>query len=224
MALRFITKKARGTLWIVLIAIVGVSSSSLAQVKIATLNLKKVFDSYYKTKQADALLQDQGADADKVLKGWLDDYQKANAEYKKLIEGANDQAVSADERAKRKKAAEAKVVEISSFEKSINQFKKEATTRIDEQKRRMREKILTELREKINEKAIAGGYTHVLDTGAEGTTLTPILLYTDGKNDLTEELIAKINENAPPGILNSGAGATSPVTNPPELDSGNKRN
>ena len=90
--------------------------ASMAQPKIATLNLKKVFDSYYKTKQADALLQDQGADADKVLKGWLDDYQKANTEYKKLIEGANDQVVYAEERAKRKKAAEAKVVEISSLE------------------------------------------------------------------------------------------------------------
>jgi outer membrane protein len=204
--------------WMALAAICLLPVASMAQPKIATLNLKKVFDSYYKTKQADALLQDQGADADKVLKGWLDDYQKANTEYKKLIEGANDQVVSAEERAKRKKAAEAKVVEISSLEKSITQFKKEATTRIEEQKRRMREKILAELREKIDAKAKARNYTHVLDTGAEGNTFTPILLYAETENDLTEELITEINQSAPAGFLESLKDSKAPVNTPPDLD------
>ncbi len=204
--------------WIGLLALSSLLNSAVAQPRIATLNLKKIFDSYCKTKQANALLQDQGADADKVLKGWLDDYQKANADYKKLIEGANDQAVSADERTKRKGAAEAKVVEITSLEKSINQFKQEATTRIEEQKRRMREKILIELREKIDAKAKSRNYTFVFDTGAEGTTLTPFLLFTDGKNDLTAELIAEINLNAPPGILDAPGTPGSSVTTPPQLD------
>lgn len=221
MAISQFPRKITAAVWIGLLALSALSNSSVAQTRIATLNLKKVFDSYYKTKQADALLQDQGADADKVLKGWLDDYQTANAEYKKLIEGANDQAVSSDERAKRKNLAEAKVIEINSLEKSINQFKQEATTRIEEQKRRMREKILTELREKIDAKAKARNYALVLDTAAEGTTFTPFLLYTDAKNDLTDELIAEINQNAPPGILDAPGTPSSPITTPPQLDSEN---
>ena len=82
------------------------SAAAQAQPKIATVDLRKIFEGYYKTKQADAQLRERGADAEKQYKGMLDDYQKANEDYKKLVESANDQAVSSEERDKRKKSAE----------------------------------------------------------------------------------------------------------------------
>src|SRR5262249_37445130 len=77
-------------------------STAYAQPKIATVDLRKVFEGYYKTKQADSQLRERGADAEKQYKSMLDDYTKANDEYKKLVESANDQAVSSEERDKRK--------------------------------------------------------------------------------------------------------------------------
>src|SRR5688572_492761 len=82
------------------------SAQGQAQPRIATVDLRKVFEGYFKTQQADTQLRERGADAEKQYKGMLDDYQKANEEYKKLVESANDQAVSSEERDKRKKAAE----------------------------------------------------------------------------------------------------------------------
>ena len=72
--------------------------------KIGIIDMQKVWDKYHKTKQAQAQVDDQTADFEKRKKGMLDDYQKANDEYKKLLESANDQAASSDEREKRKSA------------------------------------------------------------------------------------------------------------------------
>ena len=98
-------------------------------------------------------MRERGTDAEKQYKGMLDDYQKANEDYKKLVESANDQAVSAEERDKRKKSAEAKVLELNEIEKTLTQFKREKQATFDEQKRRMRDQIVREIREQINNRA-----------------------------------------------------------------------
>src|SRR5689334_5290644 len=85
----------------------GGAPAAQAQAKIATVDLRKIFEGYYKTKQADAQLRDRGTEAEKQYSSMLEDYKKANEDYKKLVESANDQAVSAEERDKRKKSAEA---------------------------------------------------------------------------------------------------------------------
>ncbi len=186
------------------LALLLFSLSLQAQPKIAILDLKKIFDSYYKTKQADTQLKERAADSEKLLKGMIDDYQKANEEYKKLIDSANDQAVSVDERDKRKKSAESKLLEIQNIEKDVTAFRRTTQTTLDEHKRRMRDSILGQIREVINVKAKAGNFALVLDTAAESINQTPIVLYTNGENDLTEEILTQINATAPPGALKSG--------------------
>ena len=85
------------------------SSPAWGQGRIATIDLRKVFDGYWKTKQADAALKDRAADMEKEHKNMLDDWKKAKEDYQGLLAGANDQAVSSEEREKRKKAAEEKL-------------------------------------------------------------------------------------------------------------------
>src|SRR5262249_23451892 len=96
------------------------------QNRVATVDLRKLFDNYWKTKQADTALKDRAADLDKEDKGLRDDLKKANDEYQKLLADANDQAVSADERDKRKKVAEAKLKDIKDTEDTIVQFERQA--------------------------------------------------------------------------------------------------
>jgi outer membrane protein len=180
----------------------GTSSlQAQAQLRIATIDLKKVFEGYYKTKQADSQLRDRGADAEKQFKSMLDDYQKMNDDYKKLVESANDQAVSSEERDKRKKSAESKVLELNELEKTINQFRREKQATFEEQKGRMRDEIVREIREVINNKARAANYTMVLDTSAQSANQAPFILFSSGMNDLTQEVLKQMNLAAPPGSL-----------------------
>ena len=79
------------------------ASSASAQGRIATIDLRKVFDNYWKTKQADASLKDRAADMEKEHKNMLEDWKKAKDEYQSFLSGANDQARSSDEREKSKR-------------------------------------------------------------------------------------------------------------------------
>jgi hypothetical protein len=56
-------------------------------------------------------------------------------------------------------------------------------------------------------KARAAGYNLVLDTAAESANRTPVVLFQSGLEDLTQSVLKKINETAPPGALDS-TGAT----------------
>jgi outer membrane protein len=191
------------------------SSSAFAQNKVATVDLKKCFDNYWKTKQADANLKERAAEMDKTRKGMVDDFQKANDEYKKLLDGANDQAVSAAERDKRKQAAESKLIEIRQLQQNIEAFDRQARTTLAESQRRLRDNLLKEIRELVSAKAKARGFALVLDTAAETRNETPVLLFTSGENDLTEEVVKELNAGAPPITPAAGAGATPAPAAPP---------
>jgi len=179
------------------VALMFVVFSAAGQGKIAMVDLRKVFDEYYKTKAADAQLKDQAADLAKESKAYMEQYQKASEEYKKLLDEANNQAVSQDEREKRKKAAEGKLVEIKELETTIRQFENTARTTLEEKKRQMREKILGAIRDIINAKAKAAGYAMVIDVAAESVNQTPVVMYNNGDNDITGAVLKELNASAP---------------------------
>ena len=137
--------------------------------KIGIIDMQRVWDKYWKTKQAQAQVDDQTADFEKRKKGMLDDYQKANRDYKKLIESAQDQAVSGDERDRRKSAAEKKLLEIKEIEQDANLFQRTTDEQLKMQARRMTENILRDIRDLVDAKAKAGGYTLVIDIAAKAS-------------------------------------------------------
>jgi len=180
----------------------GLFTSALqAQQKIAVINLRTVFDGYWKTKQSDVTVKDRQAEFEKERKKMLEDYQKANEEYGKLKDSASDPAISAEERDKRKKLAESKLVEIKEIEQSITQFDRQFRANITDQIKRMRDNIMREIRELINTKAKAANYTLVVDTAADSLNQTPIILFSSGAPDLTDEILTQLNANAPAGAL-----------------------
>jgi len=186
------------------------------QAKVGVIDLRKVFDDYHKTKTADARLKDQAADLDRERKVMMEQYQKATDDYKTAIEGASDQAVSADEREKRKKTAESRLLDIKKLEGDIRQFDTQARSTLEEEQRKYRDRILGEIRAIINNKAKAAGYTLVIDSAAETINKTPVVMYNTGDNDLTPAVLAELNANAPASSTSSGTAPTgTPAKNTP---------
>jgi len=173
------------------------SAPAFGQGRSATIDLRKVFDNYWKTKQADAALKDRAADMEKEHKNMLDDWKKAKDDYQGLLGSANDQAVSSEEREKRKKSAEEKLKFIKETEDTIGQYERQARSTLDEQKKRMRDNILGEIRTAINAKAKSMGCSLVFDTAAESANGTPIVLFSNNDNDMTEAILSQLNAGAP---------------------------
>ncbi len=188
------------------------SSPALAQQKIATVDMRKLFDGYWKTKQAETALNDRKAELDKEDRGFLDNLQKDRDEYQKLLDAAADQAISADERDKRKQAAADKYAEIKDSQTAIVQFERQAQATLGSQTQRMRSDIIKEITGAVTAKAKTAGYTMVVDAASDNANQTPVVLYNDGQNDLTAAILAQLNAGAPIDLNKANASGVPALT------------
>lgn len=177
--------------------------SAQAQGKMATVDLRKLFDNFYKTKLAQADIQQRATQLDKDDKGMRDDLQKAGTEYQALLAQSNDQAISADERDRRKKAAADKLKQIQDSKATIEQYERTAQSQLADQRTRMRADILKEINAAVAAKAKAAGCTLVIDIAAETINQTPMVIYSTGENDLTDAVLAQLNVGAPVNLPKS---------------------
>jgi outer membrane protein len=174
------------------------AGSASAQTKLATIDLRKVFDNYWKTTRATAALKESAADMEKEDKKLLEEYNKLKDDYQKILSSANDAAIAPEEKEKRKKSAETKLLEIKDAEQQITQFERQARSTLDTKKLRMREDVLKEIRAAIEGKAKSAGYSMVVDTSADSfNSQASIFLYTNGENDITETILSQLNATAP---------------------------
>ena len=177
-----------------------VAASAQAQTKLAVVNMKTVFDGYWKTKQSDATVKEREAEFKTERKKMEDDYEKLNGEFRELEKGSRDPAISAEEQKKRKDSANSKLLEIREIEQSVQNFDRNFRQQVADQITRMRENIFRDIREVVEAKAKSGGYGLVLNTAAEITQI-PVFLYVSGLPDMTQEILTELNAKAPPGAL-----------------------
>ena len=189
------------------------NGSALAQTKIATVDLKKLFDNYYKTKLAQAAIKERADQLDKDDKSMKDDLKKGSDDYQKLLQQANDQALSADERDRRKQAADEKLKQLQASKAAIDQFERQAQTTLGEQRQRMRDNILVEIKAAVATKAKSSGNTLVLDTAAETVNGTMAIVFSTGENDLTDAILAQLNAGAPIDLTKPAASSPPALTN-----------
>ena len=186
--------------WAAVAVAATLAVSAHAQTKLAVVDLQKVFDGYWRTKQADTQLKERANDLEKARAGMVDDYKKANDEFKKQLDGLNDPAISADEKDKRRKDAEKKQNDIREIEQSIRAFDENSRKQILDQQKRMRDSVLRDIRGVIEEKAKAAGYQTVMDTAAQSINQTPFIIYSNQvgtQDDLSEAVLKVLNANAP---------------------------
>ena len=177
-------------LTLVLLAATALSAS--AQTKVATVDMKKIFNSYWKTKQATIALENRKTELRMEMKKSTGDLEKAQTDYKTLLDQSNDQAISADERAKRKDSATAKAKEIANSKIALEQFQRQAEAQLADQSQRMSGNLVTEIQGAVSDKATAGGYSVVLNAAAQ-----EVVVFADPKVDITDTVISQLNAGAP---------------------------
>ncbi len=171
--------------------------SAYGQTRIATIDLGKAFDNYWKTKQAQNIIKERRADIEKEYNNMVQDRKTAREEYDKLMAEANDPAVSAEEREKRKRAAEDKLKYLRDQEEVMQQYQRQAAVTIEEQTKRLRDNILSEIRTIVNARAKSAAYSLVIDVAAETVNRTPFVLYSSNEHDLTQDVLKELNATAP---------------------------
>jgi Skp family chaperone for outer membrane proteins len=165
--------------------------TTFAQSRVGTIDLKKAFETYWKRTEALKTLNDEKNDLEKDFKTMVDEAKKAREAYQKLVSDASDPIISSDEREKRKKLAEDKFKQVREKEDDAARYQRDAGARLEERQKRFTDTLVNEIRNVISAVAKTHSFAQVLDVSS------PTVLYTNGENDITDEVIKQLNANAP---------------------------
>jgi outer membrane protein len=180
------------------------SVPAFAQSKVATVDMRKLFSGYYKTKIAEGILDSKKTDLRKEIKDMADGLDKAQADYKQLLEDANDQAISAEERTRRNQAAADKLKEMNNSKAALDQFNRQAESTLADQSQRMSGNLVADIQKAVADRAKAGGYTLVINSAS-----AEAVVYSSNDNDLTDAVLKQLNAGAPIDV--STPATTSPL-------------
>lgn len=196
--------------FIIVAALLAVVTSASAQSKIASVDMKKLFNGYYKTKMAQTAMDKEKVDLRKELKDMADGLEKARADYKQLLSQANDQAITSDEREKRKASATEKAKDVNGRQVAFEQYQRQAESQLSDKSQRIVGNLVLEIQKVVADKAKAGGYTLVVNSAANDA-----LIYTAPESDITAAVITQLNVGAPLDFNKSVTGLLNAKTNAP---------
>lgn len=186
-------------LTIVLLAATAISGA--AESKVATVDMKKVFNGYWKTKQATAALENRKVELRKEIKDMSDNLDKAQTDYKQLLDQANDSAISAEERERRRQAAADKAKEINNSKTALEQFTRQADAQLADQSQRMSGNLVVDIQKAVSDKAKAGGYSMVVNSAN-----TEAFIYVSPEADITDAVLSQLNAGAPIDLTKPATG------------------
>jgi Skp family chaperone for outer membrane proteins len=181
--------------------------------KIATIDLKKVFDKYYKLALAQKAFEKEQGDMEKQLKSMVADATKAQDDWKKLRDAVDDSMISDTEKTARKTKADAKADEVKSYQSDLATYEQQAKDKLSLDQQRMMDVLMQDIQTAINAKARGAGFFMVVDTSARvaNGANTPIVLYSSGENDITDEIVKQLNAAAPASL---GSDSTTSTNQP----------
>jgi outer membrane protein len=207
----------------VLAAAFAVSTASAQTLKIGTVDMKKVFESYYKTKDAEARINEARNAAKKELDDRMDVYNKGVAEVKKLNEDIDKPELSKENKEQRSKSRDEKVAELKTMEREINEFRVTREKQLQEQSVRMRGGIVEEINKVVGDKVKAENFQLVLDKSGPSLNGVPVVLFAKDEYDFTPEVVAALNKNKGKEEPAAKAESAPPKETKPEPAPGKKK-
>jgi outer membrane protein len=184
-----------------------IAAQAQGTLKIGTVDMNRAFKEYNKTKDAEAKINDAKNQAKKEYDDRADSYKKALDEINNLNKQLDSPALSAEKKAQTAKDRDEKIANIKNMEREINEFRQTRERQLQEQAMRMREGIVKEITDVVNEKVKANALDLVFDKSGMSLNGVPLLMYSKENVDFTNDVVAVLNK---PGRVSAISTATSP--------------
>ena len=170
--------------------------SAQAQMKVGTIDMKQVFDGYYKTKDAEAKINESRAQAQKELAERLDTFNKAQEQARKLNDEAGKSELSEKAKAEKVKGLNEKLQELGVMQREVQEFQQTRERQLSEQSVRSRNGLVEEINKIISDKVKAGNYDLVLDKSGQSLNAVNVLVFSKDAFDLTNDVVTELNKGA----------------------------
>ena len=161
-----------------------------AELKIATVDLDKVFTAHPKTQAAEADLKKAEAGIEAELDKIKAEGLALQDEVGKLREAAKNPLLSEEARMQKRSEAEEKLTELQEFELRARRTQETKLKQMREQVLKSRQAIVDELLETVNQFAKANEYDLVLDRSGLTMNAVPLVVFSNPDLDVTERMIA----------------------------------
>lgn len=203
--MKFLNKALIATTALAMIA------SASAELKVATVDVQKLFKDYYKTheaqKELDTARQEvQNKNNDRVAKIQL--IEKDLKELKKQIE---DPAVNEKNKKELTDQFQLKNNEGVALDQERRQFLERRNRALGEQMKVKLTSIVEEINKLTNDAAKKGGYDIVFDSSANSMSQTKVLMFSKPGFDITPSVMKELNASAPKGFDPAKAPASVPA-------------
>jgi Skp family chaperone for outer membrane proteins len=174
-------------------ASVAAVSAQAADLKIGLLDMKLVFDSYYKTKDAEAKINEARTQAKKELDDRLDTFNKAQELARKLNDEAGKAELSEKAKGEKAKALNEKLQELGVMQREIQEFQQTRERQLSEQSVRSRNGLVEEINKVVTDIVKAGGYDLVFDKSGQSLNQVNVIQHSKESFDFTADVISKLN-------------------------------
>lgn len=172
----------------------GASAHAQSMVKVGTVDMKKVFEGYYKTKDAEQRINEARNAAKKELEERMESYQKGAGEVQKLNGEISNDALSREARETKSKARDEKIAELKNMEREINEFRATREKQLQEQSGRMRQGIVDDITKVVNEKVKAENFDLVFDKSGMSLNGVPVVMNAKDAYEFTDSVITILNK------------------------------
>src|SRR5207244_1226213 len=166
--------------------------------KIGTVDMQRAFKEYGKTKDAETKINDAKNSAKKEYDDRAEAYKKALDEINNLNKQLDAPALSAEAKTQKAKERDDKIANIKNIEREINDFRQTRERQLQEQAMRMREGIVKEITDVVMEKVKANNMDLVFDKSGVSLNGVPVLMYSHGDVDFTNDIITVLNKPGRP--------------------------
>lgn len=192
-------KKTLITALLAIAITLGTTHTASAQQKIGTVDMKKIFESYYKTKDAETKMNEERASIKRDLDERTEKRKLMEADITKLNDELKKPELSGAKKEAAAKDREKKIADWQEMMKDLQAFTKEQDEKIGAKTLNIRNGIVSDIKAIVNEKIKSDGYDLVFDTSGLSSNGVPMVMYAKDSYDFTKDIIEKLNATRPKG-------------------------
>lgn len=168
-----------------------------AATAIGVISLEKVYNGYWRTDVENKKLKTKQEEALDRIKKLDESLQKEGTVLGNMIKAMQDPRLAAAERSNRQQQVQTKQKELQQMQDAIQGFRERTRKDLELDMRKEREQIMEEIQQIVSTEAKKRKLNLVLDEAARSAAIAPIVIFTDGENDLTEEVLRQLNLSDP---------------------------
>lgn len=166
--------------------------------KIATVNIEKLFNSYYKTSQVENIIKKQAQVYQNYLNKKLESVKEIDKKFRVALDKAQNVTLSSDERTKAAKEAEKLSSEIRVIRTEMEAYSNEKRKEMANMTMKKRAELMQEITACVRKVAEGLAVDFVFDVSGKTAHQIPALIYAKPSADITSQVLKILNQGNVP--------------------------